>query len=66
MPQIPADPIFISVKEAARLLNLTTWTVYKLLDEKAIDSRYSGKRRLVVLESLRTFADTLPEYPDAS
>jgi excisionase family DNA binding protein len=60
-----SDPIFISVKEAARLLNLTTWTVYKLLDEKAIQSQYQGKRRLVRLESLRSFADSLPEYPDA-
>lgn len=63
MSQIPADPIFVSVKEAARLLNLTTWTVYKLLDDRAIDSRYQGRRRLVRLESLHAYAEALPEYP---
>lgn len=57
------DPIFISVKEAARLLNLTTWTIYKLLDEQAIASQYQGRRRLVRLESVRSYADSLPEYP---
>lgn len=57
------DPIFISVKDAARLLNLTTWTIYKLLDEQAIASQYQGRRRLVRLESVRAYADSLPEYP---
>lgn len=57
------QPIFISVKEAAKMLNLTTWTIYRLLDEKAIQSQYQGKRRLVRLESLRSFADSLPDYP---
>lgn len=60
------DPIFISVKDAARLLNLTTWTIYKLLDEQAIASQYQGRRRLVRLESVRTYADSLPEYPAES
>jgi excisionase family DNA binding protein len=62
--QIPADPIFISVKEAARLLNLTPWYVYKLLDERAMESQYAGKRRLVRLESLHAYADALPESPE--
>lgn len=65
MSQIQPDPIFVSVKEAARLLNLTTWTVYKLLDEKAIKSQYEGRRRLVRLESVRAYADSLPEYPES-
>lgn len=60
------DPIFISVKDAARLLNLTTWTIYKLLDEQAIASQYQGRRRLVRLESVHAYADSLPEYPAES
>lgn len=66
MTQIQPDPIFISVKEAARLLNLTTWTVYKLLDEKAIESRYEGRRRLVRFASVHAYADSLPEYPEGA
>jgi excisionase family DNA binding protein len=58
-PALP-DPIFVTVKEAARLLSLTPWSVYRLLDTGVIDSRYQGRRRLVRLASLRTYADGLP------
>jgi excisionase family DNA binding protein len=64
--QILPDPIFVSVKEAAHLLNLTTWTVYKLLDEQAIRSQYEGRRRLVRLDSVHAYADSLPEYPEGA
>ncbi|WP_459982639.1 hypothetical protein [Nocardioides sp. AN3] len=54
------EPIFISAKETARLLGITQWSVYKILDNLEIESRYYGKRRLVVLESVRRFAASLP------
>ena len=60
MTTSPPDPIFVSVKEAARILGLTTWTVYKLLDEQEIASQYQGRRRLVVFTSLREYAMALP------
>lgn len=62
------EPIYISVKEAARLLNLTPWSVYNsILDTGLVDSRYFGRRRMVVLASLREFAASLPtERPEAS
>jgi excisionase family DNA binding protein len=60
------QPIFVSVKEAARLLTLTPWSVYKLLDAGEIEARYHGKRRLVVLTSLREYAAHLPSERDAS
>lgn len=60
------DPIFISVKETAHLLGLTKWSIYKLLDERAIDSQYHGKRRLVRLASVREYADALPTTPDVA
>lgn len=53
-------PIFVSVKDAAQMLGLTTWSVYKLLDEQKIKSQYHGRRRLVVVESLREYAESLP------
>lgn len=53
-------PIFVSVKQAAVMLNLTTWSVYKLLDEQAIESRYHGRRRLVSVKSLEEYAQSLP------
>ena len=53
-------PIFVSVKEAARILGLGTWSVYKLLDSQAIISQYQGTKRLVRFDSLREYADSLP------
>lgn len=58
-------PIFYSVKEAAQVLGLSTWAVYKLLDAQAIESRYHGKRRLVVVESLESYATNLPNIAPA-
>ena len=54
------DPIFVTVKEAARILALSPFTVSKKLDEGLIDSRYEGTRRLVRLSSLVDYADSLP------
>lgn len=55
------DPIFVSVKEAARMLGLSTWSMYQKLDQQVIESRYDGRKRLVVVESLRKYAAALPE-----
>lgn len=54
------DPIYVSVKEAARLLGLSTWSMYSKLDQQVIESRYDGRKRLVLLTSLREYADSLP------
>ena len=61
------DPIFVSVKQAAEMLNVTPWSMYQLLNEPKcpVDSRYFGKRRLVNVESLREYAASLPtERPE--
>lgn len=58
------QPIFVSVKEAARILALTTWSVYQLLDQQKIASQYHGSRRLVRVDSLRAYADSLPIVPE--
>ena len=62
-------PIFVSVKEAARLLGISAWVCYQLLDDDdcPIDSRYQGRRRLVRYDSLIKYAEGLPtERPEAS
>jgi excisionase family DNA binding protein len=62
------DPIYVSVKEAARLLGLSAWSIYQKLDQQVIESRYDGRKRLVVVESLRKYAASLPSTapePDA-
>lgn len=59
-------PIFISVKQAAKALNVSDWVAYKLCDSGALESRYIGRRRLVLVESLHAYARSLPTVPEAS
>ena len=58
------DPIFVSVKQAAQALNISTWVCYQLLDKGAIRSKYHGRRRLVFVDSLRDYAEGLPDTPE--
>lgn len=53
------EPIFVSVKEAARALNISPWSCYQLLDKGAIKSATMGRRRLVYVDSLREYAAEL-------
>lgn len=63
-PLLDLDPndrrIFVSVKETSDMLGLSRAQTYALLNDGVIESRYFGRRRLVVLDSLREFADNLP------
>lgn len=61
------DPIFVSVAQAAHMLNIKPWSVYQILKEAdcELDARYFGKRRLISVESLRQYAANLPtERPE--
>lgn len=63
------EPIHVSVRDAARILGISPHHCTRLLDAEGspIDSRYLGKRRLVVLASLREYAANLPSTrPEAS
>lgn len=55
------DPIFVSVGEAARILGVSNWLMYRRLDEQAIESRYEGRKRLVSYASLKAYAAGLPD-----
>lgn len=59
MPDSDAE-LLISVKEAARRLSLTPWSVYKLADDQQIKSVYQGRRRYVVAASLNEYIENLP------
>lgn len=63
MPQ--DERLLIPVKEAADRLSVTPWSVYKLLDDKVIEGRYQGRRRYVVVSSLREYVENLPTEPAA-
>lgn len=57
------EPINVSVKKAADLLGVSTWLLYKRLDEQAIESTYEGRKRLVNYASLKAYAAGLPSTP---
>lgn len=54
-------PLFISAKEAARLLALSRSRVYELMDEGVIDSFRLGRRRVIPVNAVHEFADRLRE-----
>lgn len=55
------EQLLISVKEAADRLSLTPWSMYRLLDAKEIEDVYQGRRRYVLVASLREYVDGLRE-----
>lgn len=61
-----AEPIFVTVKEAARLLGISPWTCYQLLKSGDIESRYLGRRRLIPLVALMKYAACLPTTREES
>lgn len=60
------QPIFISVQEAADALNVTRWQMYRLAKDGLVTSKVLGRRRLVSVESLREYAESLPTDREAS
>ena len=61
------EPMFVTVKEAARLLGVSTWTMYQRLDQQVIESQYEGRKRLVSYPSLKAYAEGLPNVrPEAN
>lgn len=56
-------PIFVDVNEAAKMLGLSKWTIYELLNKQIVESRYHGTKRLVLVASLEEYAASLPASP---
>lgn len=53
---VVTEPLLVSVKEAARLLNITPWSAYELCLSGVLASGMQGRRRSVSLESVREYA----------
>lgn len=51
------EVLLVSINEAARALNLGRTSVYKLIDEGKLETRKMGRRRLVIVASIRRLAD---------
>jgi len=53
--------ISVSVKEAARRLGITPWTIYRMLDSGELEEMRVRGRRLVTYRSLKGLLPDLPE-----
>jgi excisionase family DNA binding protein len=58
------EPHYVTVKQAAEFLALSPASVYALLDQQAIESRYKGRSRRVLVTSLREYAESWPASPE--
>ncbi len=56
-----AAPITVEVKTAAALSGLSVRLMYELLNKGLIESRYHGRKRLVLYASLRAYLEALPQ-----
>lgn len=50
------DRILVTCAEAAKLLSMTTWDVYKLCEDGALQHGRHGERILIRLTSVRDYA----------
>jgi excisionase family DNA binding protein len=55
------SPITCTIADACRLSGIGRTTLYGLMGAGAIRSVRSGRRRLVVVDSLRAYLATLPD-----
>lgn len=52
------DVLFVSVNDAAKILNLGRTSIYQLINAGTLETRKMGRRRVVTTESIRRLADT--------
>ena len=64
-----ADPILVPIKVAADVLGQSRTTIYELIAAEKIKAVKSGRNTLIVYESLKQYAASLPAaeitYPSA-
>lgn len=60
------EPLLITVKAAAEQLSLTPWSVYKLLDDGEIEGKYQGRRRYVLVASMKKYVAGLSSLPESA
>jgi excisionase family DNA binding protein len=60
------EPLTVTVQDAARETGLSTQTIYDLANKGEIETRYFGRKRLVVYASLRAYVESLPVEPTAA
>jgi excisionase family DNA binding protein len=57
------EPILVSVEDGAQMLGLCRATFYKLLNGGQVKAVKHGRRTLVPVAALKSYAASLPEMP---
>lgn len=61
-----AEPLFVSVREAMRMLACSRAHIYRLLGAGSLTARKMGKRTLIESASIRAYGESLPAWtPDS-
>lgn len=55
----PTPPLFVDPREAARLLSISRAEIYNILAAGRMRSVKHGKRRLIPMDELHRFAESL-------
>ena len=56
----PLEPFAVSIKDAARCLGVSEWTVKQYVREKKLDAVKAGCRTLIVYKSMKRLFRSLP------
>lgn len=60
------EPLFVSVREAMRMLACSRAHIYRLLGAGNLTARKMGKRTLIESASIRAYGESLPAWtPDS-
>jgi hypothetical protein len=55
------EPQYVSIRDAAKFSAVSEWTIKNLLRQGVLEARKSGRRTLVVFESVKRHAAALPD-----
>lgn len=58
-PQQEASPAVLTVKEACAALQVSPWTLYKLIHKRQLDTIKIGRRRLIPASEIPALIDRL-------
>jgi hypothetical protein len=61
MPEKEAEPLYLSVPQAARVFAVSQWSIRDLISRGVIDAKRFGRRQLPVFNSLKRHFDALPD-----
>jgi hypothetical protein len=57
----PIEPVFVSIADAANITGESEWTVKQRLREGIYKAKKSGRRTLIVFDTIKSYIASLPD-----